>query len=205
MGRDEYAQKMFYENARGIVVIPLCIILLEKTRKVMTKKQIYSFSLLTAIAFILINYLVFTQWYGYIVYILLGINIFFLSEYFGKEVYFFTLFPIITISVNILDALFISDYYNLNGLNPLKLHPFTVLWLTIFSIEIVIKIIKRDLKFDNILVFSVMTIVLFGALTVFKRGMSGLPQLVENYLGPISFFLYIYTEKSLRWEKTKKI
>lgn len=160
---------------------------------VLKRSKIYIFSLPLMFFITLIIYFVTnTDLYGIFLFVLLGINLFILSEYVGKQVYLYFLFPVLMISANLTGVFFLVDYFDLNGLNPIHMHPFTISWLVAFSIEIFIKIYHKALKIDKILILSIMLFFFYGIFTFYKRGFSGLSLLTECYVSPISFFIYFY-------------
>jgi hypothetical protein len=150
---------------------------------------------------------------GYYLFVVLGIILYYISESIGKEIYFIIPIIIISIAAELVGSLFLVDYFNFNGLNPLKIHPFTITWLTIYFIEILRKLYNIELnsiysnkkiKVDKIKMLGYLLIVVFGIVTLIFRGLNGMPILFECYLGPITFFLYMKDVK-LEHKKVKHI
>lgn len=131
-----------------------------------------------------------TGFYVYCFYMIIGAFFYILSKSFGREIYFLLLAPILFISVNLLGSFLILDYFDSNGTNPLKLHPVTICWLVIFTLEMLETILSRGLKPDYRIMAGASVIILFLFFTYLKRGTNGIPLAIENYLSPISFYIF---------------
>lgn len=155
---------------------------------------LYLLIILNAIIVFLLSFYIDME--GYYLFIVLGIIIFILSESLGKEIYFIIPIIIISIGAELIGYILIVDYFNVSGLNPLKVHPLTITWLTIYCIEIIRKIYKENkINIDKYMVISYSFIFLYGFITIILRGLRGMPILFECYIGPITFFLFIKDSK----------
>ncbi|BBH22989.1 hypothetical protein Back11_43340 [Paenibacillus baekrokdamisoli] len=149
----------------------------------------------------LFAFLLKTHFYVYIVYILLGIVYYLLVKRFGKEISFVFLIPTVTIALVLVGQIFLLDFYDHNGLNPIKIHPLVFSLLIMIYLTFIEDLIKKRLVWDKVTIVTLIILGLFFSITFLHRGLSGISNFNHNYLAPMSFFYFIYTQKSYNRKK----
>ncbi|AEI39539.1 hypothetical protein [Paenibacillus mucilaginosus] len=163
------------------------------TTQIKTYSIILGLPLLCGAAFaVLLN----THFYAYLIYILLGFVFYLLMKLLGKESSFAFWIPLFVVALVAVGRFFLLDFYDHNGLNPLKIHPFVVAWLIAFALTLLEDLLQRNVKFDKVVITSLLVIGVFFLVTFLFRGFSGFSMLIHNYIAPISFFLYFYYQKT---------
>ncbi|MDG4658488.1 hypothetical protein P6P90_16445 [Ectobacillus antri] len=158
---------------------------------------------LPLICIILFAFLLMTNYYIYYVYVLFGLILYLLTKFLGMEIIFLFFIPIFMVSLSLTGSFFLLDFYNNDGLNPLKIHPFVITWLIVFFLCLIEDLLKKRIIFDKISMLCLIVILTFFSVTFFIKGMSGISLAVHNYLGPISFFLLFYYKKNSNFNLNK--
>ena len=99
--------------------------------------------------------------------------------------------------------LFLLDFYDHNGLNPLKIHPLVFSLLIMIYLTILEDIMNKKFVWDRITVVTLIILGVFFSITILHRGFSGISNFNHNYLGPLSFFYFIYSQKTYDGKKLK--
>lgn len=159
---------------------------------------------LPLICIILFALLLGTNYYVYLIYLFFGFVFYLLTKFLGREALFFLIIPILMVALSLIGSFFLLDFYDNNGLNPLKVHPFVVTLLTVFFLYFVEDLIKKRLVFDKVSILCMLVIFIFFGLTLALRGMGGVSLAIHNYLGPISFFLLLYCSKKIDLKKVDR-
>ncbi|WP_242216861.1 hypothetical protein [Bacillus cereus group sp. BfR-BA-01380] len=159
---------------------------------------------LPLICIIAFSFLLGTNYYVYFIYVLLGFLFYLLTKFLGWEVSFLFIIPVLIIALVLTGNFFFLDFYNNNGLNPLKIHPFVLSWLTVFFLYFMENLIKGRIIFDKISILCVLVLSIFFGVTFYIKGTSGMSLAIHNYLGPISFFLFFYCNRKINLKKVNK-
>lgn len=142
--------------------------------------------------------------YMYVFYILVGLFCYCLSKYLGKEIYILVLIPRLLLSANLTYDLFNLHPGGADMQNPFKIHPFTLVWIAIFVCELIEMLYTEDIKLDYIVILGVVMVAVFSALTLVQRGGKGVSLLLENYVGPVTFFLLFYIKRDIDIQRLKR-
>ncbi|PFZ34343.1 hypothetical protein [Bacillus wiedmannii] len=169
-----------------------------------TLKQIAINLVLPLISIIAFSFLLGTNYYAYIIYLLLGFIFYLLTKFLGWEISFLFIIPILSISLVLTGDFFLLDFYNNNGLNPLKIHPFLLAWLVVFFLFFIENFLAKRIIFDKIFLFCILVLFIFFGVTFITKGIGGMSLAIHNYLGPISFFLFFYCKQQINMKKVNK-
>ncbi|WP_192896625.1 hypothetical protein [Cohnella sp. AR92] len=151
----------------------------------------------------LFAYLLSTHFYVYLVYLLLGVFYYLLVRRFGREMSFLFLIPIVTVALVLVGQIFLLDFYDHNGLNPIKIHPLVLSLLVLVYLTLLEDVLRGKFVWDRVAKLTVAIFVVFLGITLWKRGLSGVSYFNQNYLGPLSFFYFIYSQKKYDLHKLR--
>lgn len=135
------------------------------------------------------------EFYMYLLYGLGGVCAWLLSKYVGREFYVLLLIPRIFTAGSLSALFFLLNIDNLDQQNPLKLHPFTIVWLVVFALEFLELLADREPVMDRVMVFGFLTVMCFMIVTFQARGGSGMGMFAEDYVGPFGYFFTIYARR----------
>ncbi|GFN32768.1 hypothetical protein [Paenibacillus xylaniclasticus] len=145
------------------------------------------------------------EYYGYIMYAIIGVVLYIFIKCVGRHIVLLFMIPLLIVSLALVGPFFVLDFYNLDNLNPLNIHPFIFSWLIAFGLKFGEDFLNGKVVLDKIVVFSLIVFVAFFGVTIYLKGVSGISLFIHNYLGPITLFLFFYFEKNTILPKVNRV
>lgn len=169
-----------------------------------TLRQSFITFVLPLIFIVVFTILLATNYYTLYIYFIFGFILYLLTKFLGRELSFIFIILVLIFALEFTGDFFLLDIQNKNGLNPLKIHPLIFSWLIVCFLYFIEDLINKRIFVSKILILCVLVLSIFFGITYYYRGVSGLSLAVHNYLGPISFFLFLYCSKKIDLEKINK-